>query len=188
MVFDRDDPAWRFAQWQQQFDEWLEGQLGRSPVSHWTPDLAGWTPFVQAALWVLLAIALLGLAWWLLRVWPDLVRQPQGKHWGSASPTAQLSEDTYRQQANDLSGRGDYRGAARALYLALLEWLAESGRIPRAPARTDGEYRSLSRDLERPEPCSRLLAAHEQICFNETGLDERAYRALEQDYRELTGR
>ena len=104
----------------------LLSALRRSPVLYWT----------VIVLLGLLVLAIVGRAVYLWR--QRRLFDAAALAW-ERSPLRQAGRDPW-SAAEELSARGDYTGAAHALYAALLESAAQRGQIRLHPSKTAGDY------------------------------------------------
>lgn len=112
----------------------------------------GW---LNAILWVLLAVGVVGLIWLLVRAVMQLSKHPRGKRVKRSSvadePIDDLGEvvavdrsrepQQWRAEADEHRRAGRWREALRCRYRALVGDLARRGVIDEIPGRTTGEER-----------------------------------------------
>lgn len=103
---------------------------------------------------------------------------------------AQLAEAEWLQMAEDLAATGDYRRAVRALHLAGLRYLGESGWVTLQPAKTGREYgRELARRVRDVpvviEGFGRGLRQYEGIWYGFDAPEAESYRALRETWQEM---
>ena len=82
--------------------------------------------------------------------------------------------------------QGNYSEACRCLYIATLQQLHEKKILRHKSSRTDGEYLQLLQLSVTPiQPYETLITTHEQLCFNNTEVQEENYQQCQQAYREI---
>ncbi len=193
--FSENSVSWQVQQLQRRFSEWME-HWGESnaPDLPSVPGLPDW--LARGVIYLAVALSAIWLSWAIARLFfPDLQRwlsevgtrlrptTPQGGTGGSA-----LSAAAWLERARHWQQQGEYREACRALYMAMLERLHASDRVPHNASRTDGEYRTCTERLPQPQPYRVLISAHERLCFGEEAISnemwqqcQQAYQAIEED-------
>lgn len=128
--------------------DWLHSMNVSIPQ---TTDSRGISSSLQYLLYALGAIAVVMLVYFLLR-WARLKQTALShKKRGALDVEQVLNAFGWKEEAEKLAKQGEYRGACRALYLALLQIFDENKIAIFAPAKTNYEYRY-------------LLSKHPQIC------------------------
>lgn len=91
-------------------------------------------------------------------------------------------------QARALAGKGDYRGAVRRLFVALIYQLDERDLVRLRPQATNREYLALVRRFDRLHPImSTLTDTFERVWYGEAAVDRGAYDTFESMHREASG-
>lgn len=141
-AFEKTNLGWQLQQLQQRLVEWLELQLSQLRPSlpgipnvstpEWLNSLT-WL-LVRVAFWVILGWVLIRLVLWLmpkmLAYWNSL-NLKTGKQATAAS--GELTAEGWLLRSRQLYRQGEYRDAARALYMAMLQQLNDSGIAPTNP-------------------------------------------------------
>lgn len=117
--------------------EWWHGLTG----PHVSPlDSRNISTLLQIAVYVVTGFAVIALALLLYRQ----VRTARGDKTrtskGASAVDEILDAEGWRRQGERLAGTGDYKGACRAVYLSLLQFLHENEIAVFAPAKTNYEY------------------------------------------------
>jgi len=117
---------------------------------------SGWAALLEVLLYVLVAAALLGIGFLLVRFWRHRHRKPALVQTEALQPVPdlldesvsadQLPEDGWIKLARELLGQGEFRLALRAYYLSSLAHLAERNLISLARFKSNREY---ERELDR---------------------------------------
>ncbi len=184
--FQKTSLSWQMRHYWRQVSEWLEALLASSdtPTVDWQPNLS--PTWLQ-----ILLLTLLGLCLWLgLRtLLPRVVRMVQYYRSRLQSsqtlPSPSVTAATWLKQAQAYQQRGNYREACRSVYLAMLQRLDETQRVPQSPSRTDGEYRTIVTRFQQPTPYITLLTIHERLCFSNATISNEEFQTCRQAYREL---
>lgn len=91
-------------------------------------------------------------------------------------------------QARALAAKGDYRGAVRRLFVALIYQLDERELVRLRPQATNREYLALVRRFDRLHPVMATLTdTFERVWYGEAAVDRGAYDAFESMHREASG-
>jgi hypothetical protein len=101
-------------------------------------------------------------------------------------PEEGLGAGEAARQAGDIAREGDYRRAARLLYLSALLWLDESGRLPYQRALTNREH--LDRLAGSPalrEAMRPVVETFDRVWYGETPLDAAGFAIYEQQVKTL---
>lgn len=194
-AFEKTNLGWQLQQLQQRLVEWLELQLSQLRPSlpgipnvstpEWLNSLT-WL-LVRVAFWVILGWVLIRLVLWLmpkmLAYWNSL-NLKTGKQATAAS--GELTAEGWLLRSRQLYRQGEYRDAARALYMAMLQQLNDSGIAPHQPSRTDGEYIQITQDLPQHQAYQKLLQTHERLCFGNGEITPEAFEQCQQAYRDIS--
>jgi hypothetical protein len=188
--FEKNSIGWQLQQVKQSVGEAIEQflsnlRLNPNPSKPQSPPnidwnwLAYWRYFLMT---VVILILVVWLVWWL---WPivrgAMARQrEESMEPGTVVPTRSAS--LLLQDARDYSGRGNYREACRALYLATLQQLNDRKILPHQLSRTDGEYARMVEPLNTAKAHQAILNIHEQITFRPGSVDAATFEACEQAY------
>ena len=193
-AFEKSNFSWQLQQLQQQAGEWLELQLSQfNPTEVSWPSLpADWSwlqPVSLALFWITLGLLLIWLALRLLRLWPEIWSAFPSLLGNSAVAKAtplegQLTPAAWQQRASEFQRIGNYREACRALYMAMLQRLHDTGTAQNLPSRTDGEYRQLLG--QHSKACEILLLTHERLCFGSAEPALEDFRRCQQAYRQIS--
>lgn len=190
--FDKTSIGWQLMQWQQQFWEWLELQFFQNNLDFPKVKLPSglsevlW-PLLKILSWLLLVVAIFWVSW---QLW--LILRPYlyglSFEWGTSANTGTAQSETVRdlwERSQKFYRQGNYKQAARYLYLAMLQKLHDSGLVPQQPSRTDGEYRQLTDSLPKREAYQMLLNTHENIYFGNADISPEDFQQCQQAYREI---
>lgn len=173
--------------WIDRFFAWLIDLLGRSfaPVE----EIVSRGGSNLSWLIAIIGLVLVGI---VLTVWLRGLRRilmPVAQLRNNDDPEAALSPDEAARQAGDLAHTGDYRRAARMLYLSALLWLDDQGRLRYDRALTNREY--LERLETNPALRERLrpvVETFDRVWYGDVPLDARSfavYRGQVESLREL---
>ncbi len=194
--FEKSNLSWQFEQFQQRIGEWFELQMSQfSPNLPDIPNLS--TPeWLNSLTWLLVRVAFWGiLGWVLIRLVLWLMPKVQ-PYWNSLNlkvgkqttvPIDELTAAAWLMRSRQLYRAGDYREAARALYMAMLQQLNDTGIAPQQPSRTDGEYRQIIQDLPQHQAYQKLLQTHERLCFGNGEITPEIFEQCQQAYRDIQG-
>ncbi|MCU0517970.1 MAG: DUF4129 domain-containing protein [Oscillatoria sp. Prado101] len=195
-AFEKSNFGWQLQQLQQQAGEWLELQFSQFnlPEVSWPSLPADWSwlpPVSWALFWITLGLLLSWLALRLLRLWPEICSAFPSLLGNSAVAKAtplegQLTPAAWQQRASEFQRQGNYREACRALYMAMLQRLHDTGTAVNQPSRTDGEYRQLLGPIRAGEPYEILLLTHERLCFGTSEPTPEDFRRCQQAYRQIS--
>jgi hypothetical protein len=95
-------------------------------------------------------------------------------------PEAGMSAGAAAQHASDMARAGDYRRAARMLYLSSLLWLDEHGRLRYDRALTNREYLDrLGDDPTLRERLRPVVETFDRVWYGHTPLDAAGFAAYE---------
>ncbi|GET39174.1 DUF4129 domain-containing protein [Microseira wollei] len=193
-AFEKTSLGWQLQQLQQRVGEWLELQLSqlrpRLPnlpnvsTPEWLNSLT-WL-LVRVAFWAILGWVLIRLVLWLMPqmqpYWNWLNLKP-GRQ--TTVPESELTAETWLLRARELYRQSDYREAARALYMAMLQQLNDTRIVPHQPSRTDGEYIQLTQELPHHASYQILLQTHERLWFGNQEITPEAFEQCQQAYRDI---
>jgi hypothetical protein len=171
------------------FFEWLADRF-RVNVPQGQPGMPG-SRTMQSGMWVLIAVAALGLAFLIWRVpWSKLGR---GRAAAASAvvpvrldsetlTAADLPEERWLELAESCEREGNLRFALRALYLANLAWLGRLEFIAIHPGKTNREYETELRRRTRALPDARRLFAANIAAFERSwyGMHEVPAEVLEE--------
>lgn len=184
--------VWQLQQFWQQTSEWWEARTNLDPNLD-LPEPPDWQPseaVLRVLFWGVVLVAATILFWrlcqWLGPYWRQWRSQELlgGLRRGRQSrPPQNLTY--WIQQADKLCRQQNYRGACRALYIALLQRLHESQVIPQQLSRTDQEYWQILQSQPKSAAYAILILTHERLCFSNRTITETDFRACQQAYREL---
>lgn len=91
-------------------------------------------------------------------------------------------------QAKALAAKGEFRGAIRRLFVALIYQLDERELVRLRPQATNREYLALVRRFDRLHPVMASLAdTFERVWYGEAAIDRGMYDAFERMHTEATG-
>lgn len=197
-TFEKTNLGWQIQQFQQQVGEWLALQFSKLfsnlPEVNW-PSTAlewGWLYWLFNGLfWILVGLLVSWLVLQLLGQWPALLdtfhlRRINGNIEPAARADRPLTADLWLVQAQEFQRQGNYRQACRALYMAMLQRLNDTGVVPGEPSRTDGEYRQLLQQQSgQVQPYQVLIATHEDQCFGDADATLDDFNRCQQAYREI---
>ncbi|MEM8603266.1 MAG: DUF4129 domain-containing protein [Cyanobacteria bacterium P01_H01_bin.121] len=185
--------TWRSRLFFQRLGEWWEARTNFEPDLDLpqAPDISPSEALVRVLFWVIvLAVAtvILFRVWQLLRpcwqrwrslkLWQQLTR--------SSQPAGRLQGISYWiQEADACDRRGNYRGACRAIYFALLQRLDEAEILPQQLSRTDQEYWQTLQARPQPHTFATLLNVHERACFSSVSITAADFRDCQHAYRDL---
>lgn len=166
-----------------QFFDWLE-KLFKSimpknapniPAASWIDNLMSLAQTLKAVGYVVLAVALLAIAFWLYRAWRSMDHSPRGSNVLSreqvriALDTGQalaMDSQQWLRQAEQLANESDLRAVYRAIYLALLSGLHAAGKIDFRQTRTNWTYVNHYRGPgEERETFSSLTRLFDQVWY-----------------------
>ncbi len=187
--FQKSSPGWFWETSTRRAREWMEWKLSQWDAPAFFPDWGdesslGWIgAFFRwiAHQWpVTLAILLALLAYLLYRLGRRFRLGPRRENSGTRSPLDPFDQHSlshWLKEAQRQQQAQNYDLACRALYLALLHRLDQTGQVPQQPSRTDQEYTQLVGHLSPLAAYRLLLMTHERLWFG----GDRANAALFQD-------
>lgn len=140
------------------------------------------------AAWALGGAAAVVLAVALGRVLLRLFgRRRQGRGRSAPGPESVRTTAGWWRVAAERAEQGDYRGAATALYQAVLLALDGDGVVAFHPSKTPGEYATEAGAKPAGEDAERFLGAFQRLSFGRRVPADEAYRRLERLARGLAG-
>ncbi|HAX76010.1 MAG TPA: hypothetical protein DCY88_09280 [Cyanobacteria bacterium UBA11372] len=193
-AFEKSNLGWQLQQLQQRIGEWLELQLSQvRPRLPNIPNVS--TPeWLNSLTWLLVRVAFWAiLGWVLIRVVLWLMGKMQ-PYWNFLNlkaerqktvPTGELTAEAWLMRSRQLYRQSDYREAATALYMAMLQQLNDTGIAPHQPSRTDGEYMQITQELPHHSSYQTLLQTHEGMCFGNREITPEAFEQCQQAYRDI---
>ncbi|NTV63803.1 MAG: DUF4129 domain-containing protein, partial [Oscillochloris sp.] len=169
--------------WLERFLQWLNDLFGSRvvPADHVQPKGS------QGISWLITLIGLLTIGA-VLAIWL------RGLRWASApltrrpdeDPEVALSAAEATRQADSLAHSGDYRRAARMLYLSALLWLHEQGRLRYDRSLTNREHldrlgeQSALRERLRP-----VIETFDSVWYGDLPLDATSFATYERQVEAL---
>jgi hypothetical protein len=165
------------------FFDWLENLLKNIiprnapniPAASWIDKLMSMAQTLKVVGYVVLAVALLAIAFWLYRAWRSTDRSPRGSKILSreqvrialdSGQALAMDSQSWLQQAEQLANESDLRAVYRAIYLALLSGLHAAGKIDFRQARTNWTYVNHYRGPgEERETFSSLTKLFDQVWY-----------------------
>jgi hypothetical protein len=194
-TFDKNSLRWQFAQWQQQLQEWWEGQkLSFSPPIY-LPDSN--IPYLWEFLNLVFGLFLIALIVWVSwqfwqRFSPLFYRLTQNRSLFLIKSDFSLRKTSVKMdgltRSRQLQSQGHYKEACVCLYFALLQVLDEKDMIRDNPSRTDGEYLILLENLTPLSPYQFLLTVHEELSFGNREASTSLVAECQKAYQEITQR
>lgn len=187
--FEKTNLGWQLQQLQQRIGEWVELQLSQArPNLPNLPNVS--TPeWLNQLLWLLVRVGFWLIVGWILiqlslRLLPMLqLRWRREKI--VTMPRGELKVEDWLLRSRQFYRTGDYRNAARALYMAMLQQLNDTGIAPHAPSRTDGEYGQIIQQLPGESSYQILLKTHEKVCFSNVEISSEAFERCQQAYEDI---
>ncbi len=193
-TFEKDSISWQIQLIQQQTGEWVE--LTFSPTINKTLNSIGLPPdaFWDNLLnifWVIFTIVcvLLGLKFyrWILPYFERLLGIQLTKKIPQSQENLErnLTVIQWLNQGKKLQNQGDYAGACRALYMAMLQRLYDAEILPDDKSKTDQEYITLIRQNSRFRFSEFLFITHEQICFTNVNITSEIFEQCQNIYQQI---
>jgi Domain of unknown function (DUF4129) len=194
-TFEKTNWGWQFQQFQQGIGEWLELQLSRNQPNLPNVSVADW---VGELIWLVLRVGFWLILGWLL-IWLALqilktldpyfyswrLQMSGGANEGGAKLHKAVSLQEWLLRAQQQYHRGNYREAVRALYMAMLQRLNDTGIAPHEASRTDGEYGNITQTLPQQAAYQTLLKTHERLCFGNGEIPKTDYEQCQQAYGKI---
>lgn len=176
----QDGPRWRWRLWQRQAGQWWEAldwpEYEFPEIEGPQIDWSRWAfllDWARAVFWLALAV-LAAVALWqiieaLLPYWQGrFERWQQQRQVPDMEILAVFSVDDWLVRSRDRQAAGDFAGACRCLYFAMLQLLHERGVLTHKRSRTDGEYlQAIRQKFSQPQPYQTLLLVHQQLTFGD---------------------
>ena len=139
--------------------------------------------------WTLLAVGILlvlGIVVYAFRgVRRSMVAEAQARAEAAAEETLTTTEALDRAQAD--ARAGNYRGAARHLYLSSLLWLADRGLLRYDRSRTNREYLRELEDTPIHDDLVPVVATFERVWYGYGSLDADGFKDYERQVAALQG-
>lgn len=196
-AFEKTNLGWQVQQLQQQLGEWIELTFSptqrkgwdKSPFS-WLDNLSlpDWLP--KVFFWLAIGLLVAWIAWQLWQAWGYSLSSFRLRQRNSASKPRQeaaieRSLSDWLRLAQDFYRQGNYREACRAIYMAMLQRLNDTGIAPHEPSRTDGEYLQITQQFPPEISYQTLLTVHEQLCFGNAEISSVDFDRCQQAYNEI---
>lgn len=187
--FQKDSLGWQFQQWRQQMSEGFERLLYgiRPPNPEGVPS---WIPpdWVLQLLFWLIVLTVLGWAGWqlfrILEPWLNREKELTVERAADDLAAPTLTAAQWVARSRQAAQQGDYKAACRALYLAMLQKLHESDRLPHDPSRTDGEVLQALPKGPQAKPLSFLVQVHDRLWFGQVPPSKQIYDRCQRAYQE----
>lgn len=187
--------VWEINRLGRQLREWVELQLPDfNPGDRDVPTL-DWLQLPEWLLKALFWLIVAGLVVWvviqvlhLLQPYlPDLLQPSRQRDHSETSPKAPvINVSGWLRRAQECQQRGDYAGACRALYMAMIQHLDQAKQLPDQASRTNGEYRLATQTFEHPQAYCLLINTHERIIFSDAIISSEQFQRCQQAYREIS--
>jgi hypothetical protein len=192
--FEKDSIAWQIQLLQQRFGEWFEltfnPTIAKTLNSVGVPPDAFWDNLLNL-FWGIFSIVciLLGLKFyrWLSPYLERLLalQIPQKIPQSQQNLERNFTVDQWLNYAQKLPSQGDYAGACRALYMAMLQRLHEAEILPNDKSKTDREYITLIRQNSRFRFSEFLFITHEEICFTDVNITSDIFERCQNIYQQI---
>ncbi|MEO0946582.1 MAG: DUF4129 domain-containing protein [Cyanobacteria bacterium J06641_5] len=172
-----DGLGWRWRLVQRRGGEWLE-TINLPNLPEVEGPQIDWGQFAfllelaRVVFWLALAV-LIAIALWqilqsLLPYWRDRADRWQQQRAADAEIVTASTVEDWLAQARNCRTDGDFAGACRCLYFAMLQMLHEQDILSHKRSRTDGEYlRAMQEKSAYPQPYQTLLLVHQQLTFGD---------------------
>ncbi len=188
-TFQKTNLDWQLQQVGQRFGEWLELQFSKFSGSQ-VPDPDIPPVVFETLFWVLVVALVTWMLWMLYRIlrpYLYLLTPPASTATESRHGTAQpMTVADWLARAQALQAQGNYAQACRALYMAMVQRLDDTQRLPNEPSRTDGEYLRAVQVFPAIRPYQTLIRTHEQLLFGDaSAISNETWRQCQQAYREI---
>jgi hypothetical protein len=190
-AFENNNLDWQIQQGWQRISEWLELKFFSLPVLEHLPNWSVSPNVLVLLCWLVLGAIALWLGWQLFKLlrpylWKIQTLQSQFSGSGKTSQEQTFTSADWLQQAQKWQQQRNYRDACRALYMAMLQQLDETKRIPHQASRTDGEYlQQVQYLLPQVQPYQILIQTHEQICFSSASISAEMFNRCQQAYQQI---
>ena len=182
-AFQQNSFDWQARLLSQRFAEWLEVRFANSQLPA-VPDWNVSPNLIVTLCWLILAAIALWLIWQMVNLLVPQFARPRSLRLRPAVADRSSAADWLRQ-AQQQQQQGNYPEACRSLYLAMLQRLDETQKIPIADSRTDGEYWQCVRQLPQPQLYQLLIQTHEQVCFGTQPMTIENFRSCQQAYEQI---
>lgn len=196
-AFEKTNLGWQIQQLQQKFGEWLELKLSQNQpklpnvkLPPWLKDLSfpEWLP--KTLFWLMVALLVSWIALQVLRLSDDLrlsfpISLNNANQDKNNSQGNDLTVSAWIKRSQELYRQGNYKEAARCLYMGTLQRLNDTGIAPHQPSRTDGEYRKITQQLPQEMSYQMLLNTHEQACFSNREILPEDVERCQQAYQDI---
>jgi hypothetical protein len=192
-TFDKNSLRWQFAQWQQQLQEWWEGQTLSFLPQIYLPDSN--IPYLWEFIKLVFGLFLLALIVWASwqfwqRFSPLFYRLTQNCRIFPLKSDFSLRKTSVKMdgltRSRQFQSQGNYKEACVCLYFAILQALDEKNIIRDDPSRTDGEYLSLLEKSTPSRPYQFLLKVHEELSFGNREASTSLVAECQKAYQEIT--
>ncbi|NJN85773.1 MAG: DUF4129 domain-containing protein [Leptolyngbyaceae cyanobacterium SL_7_1] len=100
-------------------------------------------------------------------------------------PVIAQTTATRLRQAQQFYRQENYTEACRSLYLAMVQRLDETQRLPNEMSRTDGEFLRAIASFANPMAYRTLIATHEALYFGNSLLSEDDFHRCYQAFQEI---
>jgi hypothetical protein len=186
--------VWEFNRLGRQVREWVELQLPDFNLPDRDAPNLDWLTLPEWLLKALFWGIVIGLVVWavvqlfqvLQPYLPDFLQPGRSLPLQTAQPRQPtISASGWLRQAQECQAQGDYAGACRALYMAMVQRLDQSKKLPDQPSRTDGEYRLVIQTFDQPQPYQVLINTHERLSFSDVDISPQMFHRCQQAYREI---
>jgi len=187
--FQTSDLNWQIQQFFRQAGEWIELRFPQIQPPN-IPDAPDWrfpSWWLEAGFWVIVSLAALWLGFQIYLGVRSYLARNQSEiakflDRGSAQAEKERTIAGWVRSAQEFQQQGNYREAARALYMAMLQRLNETKLIPTDKSRTDREYSRLVQLLPQAESYQMLLETHELLCFSNALISAEMFDRVQRAY------
>ncbi len=179
---------WEIRQLQRRISEWLEWVFRQRDNA---PTEPGWTipEWLARGLFWFVVMALVLWLGWLLYQWLspylDSWTFTRSRSASTTPPQKVLTVAEWLARSQLAYKQRNYREACRALYMAALQRLNDSGLVLHQGSRTDGEYLNLVQTLPHANAYQTLIQTHERLQFADSAISQQECDRCQQAYREL---
>jgi hypothetical protein len=192
-TFDKNSLGWQLAQWQQQLQEWWEGQTLSFLPQIYLPDsniLYLWELTKFVFLLFLIALIVWGSWQFWQRFSPLFYRLTQKRRIFPLKSDFSLRKTSVKMdwltRSRQFQSKGNYKEACLCCYFAVLQALDEKDIILEDPSRTDGEYLILLEKSTPSRPYQFLLKVHEELSFGNREASASLVTECQKAYQEIT--
>lgn len=179
---------WEIQKFSQRVGEGFEGLWGGGPDIPTPNAPPEWIS--RLLFWIILTGMVIIVGRWLylllrpyVRPFLDSLFPTQLQASESVVPSMTISE--WLTRSRQAQQQGQYGEACQALYMAVLHHLDQQNLITLDPSRTDGEYLSLTRHIDRPKPYQFIIRTHERLHFGQAQISAEECDRCWQAYNEL---